>query len=153
MKRKYIIILICVIILAVFGGWLYLVSMFSSVYPPIKEYKFQVSSSNLRSTMINVLDNPEKYDYNITDTVGNVSKGYSYYINLKIKGHDMDERFTFKFYSKKSRPDISKIDLIGAFDNINKTGGYKLKDQDVKKLVEVFEREFIDKLGLKNTLK
>ena len=153
MKRKYIIILICIIILAVFGGWLYFVSMFSSVYPPIKEYKFKVSASTLRSTMINVLDNLEKYDYNFKDTVGNVSKGYSYYINLKIKGQKMDDRFTFKFYSKKLQPDISKIDLIGAFDNINKTGGYKLKDPDVKKLVEVFEMEFINKLGLKNTLK
>lgn len=148
MKWKYIIILISFLTLVAFAGWIYFVSMFSSVYPPIKDYKFQVSASNLRTAIVKSLENYDRYEYNFTDTVGSEHKGYAFYIIVRIKGQQMDNEYTFKYYSKKLHPNKSKIDLISAFDKINKTGGFKLKDPDVKRLVEIFDNEFIDKLIL-----
>jgi hypothetical protein len=68
---------------------------------------------------------------------------------LRIKGQQIDNNYTFKYYEEKgflSKTRTSKIDLIGAFDKIHNTGGYKLNDTDVPKLISIFDVEFIDKI-------
>ncbi len=143
MKLRYIVILI------VLGGFIFFASRISTVYPPIKEYKFQTTASDLRLSIIKTLENQDKFEYKFTDTVGNEQNGYAYYIDLRIKDRQIDNNYTFKYYDEErflGKIKTSKIDLIGAFDKIHNTGGYKLKDTDVPKLISIFDVEFIDKI-------
>lgn len=143
---KYIIILVGSIFVLGFVSYIYFVTQFSAVYPPIKEYKFPTNVSGLRLAIIKTLDNHEKFEYQFTDTIGNMDNGFAYYIVLKIKDPQMDNEFTFKFFEPKGQTNMSRIDLIGAFDRINNTGGYKIKENHVPHLVDIFDKEFIDKL-------
>jgi len=143
---KHVIILISTILVIGLGSCVYFVSQFSAVYPPIKEYKFQTKSADLRLAIIETLGNPEKFEYKFTDTVGTAQNGFAYYVDLRIKGQQMDYDYTFKYYDKKGKSGISKIDLIGAFDKISKTGGYKTKDNDVPRLIDIFDKEFMNDL-------
>ncbi|MGY5353597.1 hypothetical protein [Wenyingzhuangia sp. IMCC45467] len=152
MKIKHLIILVWIILLIVLGSCIYFVSQFSAVYPPIKEYKFQSDLSNIRTAIIKTLDNPEKFEYKFTDVVGNAQNGFVYHVDFKIKGPQMNYDYNISFYNENGKNEISKIKLIGAFDKINKTGGFKIKDNDVPRLVSIFDSIFIVnlKINLKN---
>lgn len=149
MKMKYIKILISIILIFGLGSCIYFVSQFSAVYPPIKKYKFKTNVANLRLAITETLDNPDKYEYKFKDTVGNKENGFAYYVDLRIKNTQMDNDYTFKFYEFQRPANNSSIDLIGAFDKINKTGGYKIKDNDVPRLIDLFDKEFISDLTIK----
>ena len=150
MKIKYFIfLLIGTIFLIIIGGGLYFVSQISAVYPPIKVYEFHECASDLKIEIIKTLDNKDKFEYKFTDIVGNKRNGYAYYVDLRIKGQQIDNNYTFKYYDKKRflrNAIISKIDLIEAIDKIHGTGGYKIDDLDVIRLIGDFEKEFIDKI-------
>jgi len=139
--------------LLIISGFIYFASQISAVYPPIKEYKFPTSASNLKLEIIRTLDNQKEFEYKFTDTLGNEQVGFAYYIDLRIKDLQMDNEYTFKYYDNLGHLDNSKIDLIGAFDKIRKTGGYKTKDADVPRLINIFDKEFINKLEIRKTKK
>lgn len=149
MKKIYLVILI------VFGGLLYFATQISANYPPIKEYVFKTSVSNLKIAITEALKDRNKFEYEYTDTVGSKKNGYAYYIDLRIKGPKMDNYYTIRYEEEKkgfwNKTIISRIKLISAYDKIHNTGGCKPEDVDVAKMTAIFKSEFIDKIQIRRT--
>jgi len=139
-------------VLIVVGGFIYLVSLFTAIYPPLKKYPYTKSMVQLKKDLDHLSQTYHQISFDITDTTGGSENGYAYYITIKIKNSHKDNEYHIAYkqdddwFSKKE----TNLHLIGAFDHYRKSGGYKLEDQDVKGLVNLFEKDFYNLMDSKN---
>ncbi|MEZ5083680.1 MAG: hypothetical protein R2750_09540 [Bacteroidales bacterium] len=151
---KWTSILIGTISVILICSGLYFVTQFSAVYPPMAKYHYSMNVMQLQKTIIDITNIQQNISYQLTDTVGSNENGFAYYMNVKIKDIDAEYEYTLKYNEEKKfwkQNTSSELDIISAFDNIHKTGGYKIEGKDVKKLIDIFENEIINKIEKNNT--
>lgn len=129
---------------------LYLVIGMSSTYPAIKEYSFGVNKAS--------------FEQKLSDRI-NSSKGWSLEKKDSIKGENEVCYWTSLFYEENGQKfeyDIKycvdlqtlsgnnacvRLEIVGAFDHVKKSGGYKLSDKDVERLLEILDRTILNGLA------
>lgn len=149
MKILLIFIGVCIISGLVF--LLYFASQFSAVYPPIKTYTYKTSASQLEHYITKVVDIDSNLSFRITDITG-TEYPYRYYAELLVKEKKHNYKFNFSYENTNNfwnHNEHLNLNLLGAFDQTNKTGGYLIEEKGVGILIPVFERYFIKKLVIK----
>jgi hypothetical protein len=128
----------------IIGAWVYFVSGISATYPPIREYDYPKSFSRFKKSMDQLVLTDKKLSYKIT-----AANGSNHYLTLKLTtdSNDFEYNIVYRKTDYWIKKDITEIGLVGAFDKNKIIGGYHYKDRGVKRLVEVFEKEFIDRLS------
>jgi hypothetical protein len=123
-------------------------------YDPLETYRYTLTRDELEERLIQVIKSKSNLTFNLTDSTGTDETDLNYYADLIIKTGTEEYEYNFKYNKETSFWDKdvkSEICLIGAFDKIRKTGGYKTDDTDVEKLIIVFESELIKDLDEMNT--
>lgn len=146
MKKGFLILLVITLILVIASRLIinYFVSNISAVYPPIKKYELQMSQSDFRQFINYNKHDTLDFEFNLTDSTGNKETGFYYYVDCKIKNVGFDNLFNFKYYKNETNNFIT-LNLIGAFNLSSNIGGYKMKDNGVPELTEIFENRFVEK--------
>ncbi|WP_423149751.1 hypothetical protein [Rubrolithibacter danxiaensis] len=135
-------------IIIFFGLFLYFIYDFTRVYPPLKKYEYSGSMSQFAQDLQKISTTNPQIVFDITDTTGSAENGFAYYIKISIKGLKKNNEYYLAYkeddswFSQKE----TKLNLNGAFDLYRKSGGYKLEDTDVKRLVHLFDQDFYEKL-------
>ena len=145
--RKTLIIIIGLAIVSVVGVFVYFVAGISAVYPPIKKYQFTGSVDQLLSGIRHYTSTNPNVTLKITDTTGNMTNGYAFYMDVEIK--ESKRVLLYNLKCEKDGDDGSKtlIDLIGVFNERDyKTGGYSIKGIEVNNMANDFENNFLPSL-------
>ena len=148
---KPILIFFGIIITIIICICLYFVTGFSYTYPPLKEYNYSISADNLGKGLINLTKLQKSISIKFTDTTGSKESGQNYYMDIKIINVDTCYEYNIKYNHRKQfwrNSPSSEIDIIGAFDKTHKTGGYKMEDKDVKRLITIFEDKITSKIEM-----
>jgi hypothetical protein len=145
--KVFVIIAIAIIGTGIFGV-IHFVSQFSSTYPPIREYSYASEVDLLERLILEVINEDSTITYKKTDTVGGINNNYAYYMDISIEDNNDKFKYVIK-YGNYDNSDGSYIKLIGAFDPRNNTGGYKLENEGVTELTELFEQRIINVLEKK----
>ena len=153
---KYIKYVIVILIIGVIGAGifygLYFVTQFSAVFPPIKTYEFTTDVNGFESTITNYIENSPRVTYQKTDTVGNVKNGFAYYMKINLIEQNIE--YLIKYENSNSlngNIQHSEIKLIHIFDKNRNEVGYKIKDEGVLELLELFESEIVVNIELKTS--
>ncbi len=146
MKDRKIVIF-CVLAAIVFSVVLiaYFASQISAVYPPMKTYNFSLTTDQLRNKIINIANDDTNLSYKITDSTGTSKDDLNYYVDVYLKNNLT--LYTFNIFYNKSDNKHSEINLVGAFDNIHKFGGYQNNSKEMQDLITIFENNFIYRIN------
>ena len=149
--KKYKITASISIIAVVLGIYLLSLTWFVTLYPPLKIYNFPFSIQILEHKMSILFEENDKYNFIITDKTGNYEADNAFYGDLIIKVLDKDYKYNLKYFKSTTSSrtlNMTKIELIGAFDMSKNYGGYKADDSEINKLIAIFHNEFIKKIAL-----
>lgn len=146
MKWKYVIIFCFLGVIAFyFIRIAYPVLQISSVYPPMKEYNFSLTTAQLANEIIKIANDDSNLNFKITDTTGTSKDNFKYYADVYLKNDTTI--YSFNLFYNQSGKRNSKINLVGAFDKTHKFGGYQINNKDIQSLITVFENKFIDRIN------
>lgn len=128
--------------------FLYPIICISCTYPPIKNYTYNGTMSNLVSGIQNYAYTNPHIILTITDTTGAEKDNPAIYFNVEISKPNQDILYNLEcerrgFAIRKTQTEIK---LIGAFNRTNTSGGYKIEDLGVKSLVTIFDSNFLSDL-------
>jgi hypothetical protein len=123
---------------------LYFATQLSGTYVPIKSYNFTMSSRELHQELTKVIEANSSWTFQITDTTGTDNTGRTFHAEVKFKDGSNELSYSVKYNDEDTG--TSSLSVVGAFDHIKKSGGYKNGDDDVERLIRVFETQFVDKL-------
>jgi hypothetical protein len=130
--------------------WLiYFATQLSTTYDPIKSYQYSMSMEEVQERLFKAVSSNSNMTLHLKDTTGTDKEYLHYYADILVEGGSENYMFTISFYKKDSPWDDSlksEVSLIGAFDRVRSTGGYKMEDADVEKLIAVFENRVINKI-------
>lgn len=150
-KLKITLLIVGVFVIGLTVWVSYYASHVSSVISSIKDYEFSSTEKQLENSVLKVIRSDTSLTYKVTRITGN-KEGRKYYLDLSYK-HNVDNcLFNVCIENKKqlfSREEHSSVHLIGAFNVIDETGGYKITDLGMPKLVHLFEELLITKLPKK----
>ena len=118
-------IIIAVIAALVIGGFIYFVSGITSGNSVIKKYAYSGDVKEFISHVQSFSAKDSSVVSKITDTTGTVQKGYTFYISIELKDNGHDILYSIACESDgKSAASGTAIELVMAYDKINKVGGY-----------------------------
>ncbi len=145
---KTIAVIVGVALLLFIGVCTYFVVGISSVYPPIKSYEYPKSIHQLENSMTALAAANKNISFKNTAITGTEARGYHYYFTVELKNaaNDLEYKIVYDKANNWIKTNTTEIKLVGAFDKINKTGGYKYKDKGVKELATLFEKDFLYRL-------
>jgi hypothetical protein len=146
--RIKIIVQIVIALLIVVGIFIYFVSGISSVYPAIKQYEFNGDMKQFENKLDMLTSQNKKVSFSITDTTGNKDNGYAYYYMLNFDNNEYDLKCEEKEFPNSIKAEIS---IVGAHNFNKRLGGYRIGDDGVKDLVNVFDEEIIKGLNVGQT--
>lgn len=121
----------------------------SAVYDPIKSYTYPLTRDDLKERIVQTTKINPNFTFELTDSTGTDINDLSYYAHILFKAENEEYEFQIKFNKKSSFWDSeiqSQIALTAAFDKVRRTGGYQREDPEVERLVDIFERQIINKL-------
>jgi hypothetical protein len=151
MKSKRILIIGLIVgTVAFFGLFAYFVGGVSAVYDPLKSYSYSLTRDELKQGLIGTINANPNLTFNLTDSTGTDRNDLHYYADILVKVGTEQYQFHIKYYKENRLWDNSvksEISLIGAFDFGHKTGGYVPEAPGVDRLIDIFEKEIIKKLG------
>lgn len=131
--------------------WLiYFATQLSATYDPIKSYQYSMTREELQERLFKTVSSYPNMTLHLKDTTGTDKEYLHYYADILVEGGSENYMFTISFYKKDSPWEDSfksEVSLIGAFDRVKRTGGYKVEDPDVEKLIAVFESRIISKIN------
>jgi hypothetical protein len=152
-KRRVILmrtlIVAAIIIVSGLVLFIFLTGQLVGFYDPIKEYSYSVPIEQLRKETITEINKSSYMEYEVPDTVALPKKRFLNYLTIKIVDVDQYYQYDIKFEDddKFWKPgQSSKLCVLSAFDNHRWTGGYKIDDKDVKRLIDTLEIRLINRL-------
>ena len=122
----------------------------SSTFEPLQEYTYPISKLNFEKSLRTLRLSDSRIKYQITDSTGFKGDGYKYYITLLFKKSNI-QNYEYNFNCEEQtvlwrNSNTLKLNLVGAFDKLKNTGGYKKSDKDVPKLIDIFETDILPKI-------
>ncbi len=121
----------------------------SATNDPLKSFQFPLTKEELRGQLFKTINADTNCTIKLTDSTGTDNE-LNYYCDIVIRDGVNEYKYYIQCKKENSFWDNnvkSEINLIGAFDLVHKTGGYKTEDTDVNKLAGIFEKEIIKKLN------
>lgn len=143
---KYLWILVGVLILLVGYFWFCFVVGFSSTYPPLEKYYFNVAQDEIVQRL-EKLDSTRNFQVIITDTTGQYPQDYNVYFKIS---DNKNCAYHLKFRKDKSfiNGKRTEISLLGVFDRNKNVGGYRKSDSEyITSLIDKFEKEILPSLN------
>jgi hypothetical protein len=132
-----------------FGLFAYFAGAVSAVYDPLRSYNYPLSMDELKKGLAQTVRSNPDLTFNLTDSTGLGKGDPYYYADIFVKDAPVEYEFLIK-YNKKSKwfdnKIKSEISLIGAFDRIHRTGGYRPEDKGIEKLINIFDERLIKEL-------
>ncbi|MEO6177335.1 MAG: hypothetical protein ABIP27_19425 [Flavobacterium circumlabens] len=129
----------------------YPILQISSTFEPLQEYNYSISKLNLEKSLRSLRLSDSRIEYQITDTTGSKENGYKYYVTLLFKKSNIQNYEYNLNYEEQTglwkNSNTLKLNLVGAFDKSKNTGGYQKNDEDVLKLIEIFEIDILPKIN------
>jgi hypothetical protein len=136
---------ISIALLIVVGIFIYFVSGISYVYPDIKQYEFNEGMKQFKNKLVMFTSQNKKVSFSINDTTGNKNDGYAYYYTVNFDNNEYDLKCEEKEFQNSIKTEIS---IVGAHNFKKRLGGYRIGDDGVKNLVNVFDEEIIKGLNV-----
>lgn len=144
------VVFLIVFVTAIVGYILYFVIGISSTFPPIKEYKFDVSKVDFEQKLINRINDSQGWYFEESDSIKGINSEDCYWASLFFKRNEQHLEYIIKYcgdsHALKNSERCLSLYVIGALDYANKSGGYKLKDKDVENLIEHLDRALLYEL-------
>ena len=149
--KKTLVLYVLFPIILVLGAFVYFVSQFTAVYPPIRKFEYSKSVTDFNNDLRILTSKRTNISYQLTDTTGNKETGYAYYFNIKVIGSEKNNEFNLAFKTEENWKGDKKntISLVGAYDVIHNVGGYSKESEGIDRLAKAFEQDVYE--GLKNT--
>jgi hypothetical protein len=122
---------------------LYVVIGMSSTFPSIKKYSFNLTKDSFERKLIQRADSLNGWSLAKEDSIKGDEEIW-YWASLNYEGNDQQAEYTVKYCEKAG---CVKLEIVGAFDRVNKSGGYKSSDDDVQKLLEILDRVILNDLA------
>jgi len=133
-----------------FGLFAYFVGGITATVDPIKSYRYSLTRDELKQRLIETIKANPNLTFKLTDSTGTDRNDLHYHADIFVKVETERYEFHIKFNKENTFWDNnvkSEISLGAAFDFGYKTGGYVKEAPGVDRLIEIFEREIIKKLG------
>jgi len=147
---KMIWVIVVVFLIVVVGYILYLGIGMSSTYPAIKEYSFGVNKVSFEQKLSDRINSSNGWSLEKKDSIKGEDE-VCYWASLFYKGNGQDLVYEIKYCLdiKALSGDNAcvRLEIVGAFDYNKKSGGYKLSDKDVDKLLEILDRTILKELA------
>ncbi|HEX8376295.1 MAG TPA: hypothetical protein VF602_00655 [Pedobacter sp.] len=149
--KKTLILYVLFSVFLVLGAFVYFVSQFTAVYPPIRKFEYSKSVNYFNNDLRTLTSKRSNISYQLTDTTGSEENGYAHYFNIQVSSPQKNNEFNVAFKTEENWKGDKKntICLIGVYDKINKIGGYSKESKGIDRLAKAFEKDVYD--GLKNT--
>jgi len=140
--------------LTVIGGFIYFVSGFTSVYPPIATYSYSGHVDSLISGIQAYSKKNPTVSFKDPDTVGSSRVPFPFYSDLGIHNPDRSVVYNLKFdpIDGSDRTKGTFVYIIGAHDYQHKIGGYTINDTGVRDMLKHFESGFLIELKKKGKI-
>lgn len=147
------IIIITTIAAIVIGGFIYFVGGITSGSSVIKTYSYAGDVKELINHIKSFSRQNSTVFSSVTDTTGTPKKGFTFYINIELKNSRHDILYSIACASSKGKALETKIELVMAYDKINKVGGYSEKAKDIKPLINIFDTDILTPLRNNQNMK
>lgn len=138
---------VLLILILAFIYFLYYTAHFFCIYPPIKEYCFQNNDTSLEETLTQKVISTKGWSIEKLDSMSRDNET-SYHYNILYE--EKNQKYNFNCKIELTKPlfgdSYVKLGVIGAFDDLKKTGGYKISDPDVKRLLKILENKIVNKV-------
>ena len=140
MKRafKYLVGVITLVLLIYIVRSIYLTANISATIPPIKEYEYNGSALQLISKLNSFVARQSQITFKVDDSLGDKSSGYAYETSLTIKDGQDTLLYDLKLLNMDNTGMKTRVQLIGAHDLVRHSGGYGIKADGMKILLERF---------------
>jgi len=142
------VIIICAAII-VMAYLLFLGIGMSSTHPPIAEYSFHANTESFKRLLSRTIDTYSGWSLVENDTVSTENEACCW-TSLFYRDSGRSYEYSIKYCgsTKNASPETQgvRVEVIGAFDHNTKTGGYKISDQDVPRLLEFVESTLLKKM-------
>jgi hypothetical protein len=138
------VIIIAVISALVICGFIYFVSRMTPGSSVIKRYSYSGDVKDFISHVQSFSEINSNVVSKITDTTGTAQKGYTFYLDIELKNNQHDILYSIACESNsKNGTSETEIELVMAYDKINKVGGYRKEAKGIKQLVNYFDTNFL----------
>lgn len=135
-----------VLSIAILGYVIYLLVLFvgiSSSFPSIKEYNLAASEIKFEEKLAERINATPGWSFEKTDSVNGQNGEVCDWASISYIGGGQQLWFEVKYCTNSDslnpRKECMRLYLIGAFDYVNGTGGYKLSDKGVEELVKILD--------------
>ena len=122
---------------------IYFTANISETIPPIRKYGYKGSAHQLIDKIDSLAQNNSKIIFKVDEILGNKSRGYSYAISITIKDSSKNLLYDLMCSSIHEVKFKTKLQLIGAHNLINHTGGYGIKSDGINELLREFNSNII----------
>lgn len=135
------------LVVVVIFYFLYLIIGMSSTYSTISQYYFNVAPSEIGEAIIGKIDLVEGWSYELSDTISTENDGTQVWIDLYYNTDIQRLKYSLKYGAYGESEVCSEVHLVGAFDILNKSGGYKITADGVDRLVIIVEESILQELA------
>lgn len=147
---KMIKVIVVVFLIALIYYVFHLVIGMSSTYPSIKKYSFGVNKGFLEQKLADRINSSSGWSMEKKDSIKGENE-ICYWTSLLYDKNGQKFEYDIK-YCLDSKPLIEdsacvQLEIVGAFDYVIKSGGYKLSDKDVDKLLQILDSAILNKLA------
>ena len=136
-------IITLLVVVSVLGYLIFLAVGMSSTVPPLKKYTFKFSAEDFEYRLKEAFRYTEGWKIAKTDRVRASKDHICYWASVAHRDTTDQISYLIKYCSQaqpvKSNQYNLELFIVGAFDETNRTGGYKNSDKDVSRLIQYFD--------------
>lgn len=147
-KMKITVLIVGVFVIGLALWVMYFANHVNAVISSVKDYEFSAAKSKPEQAVINVIKADSLLTYKVTNILDN-KDGRRYYMDITLKSKNESYLYNVCIETKDaflSNTKRTTLHLIGAFNPVEETGGYKMENNGVQPLVSEFEKAVINKL-------
>jgi len=134
--------------IVIVGSLVYSLLLFvgmSSTFSPIKEYHLATTMIEFEQMFVERINTPLDWSFEKTDSVRGEKGEVCYWASLFYNENEQQIKYEVKYCIYPDRSNNNEkcltLYLVGAFNYLNKSGGYRLSDKDVDQLVKILDRK------------
>lgn len=133
--------------IVVLGYMLYFVVGMSSTFPSIKEYHFAASKTSFEEKLTARINASNGWSLENTDTVKGEKGDTCYWASLTYLGNGQQLKYDIQYCVDGDNSNNDEkcllLYVVGVFDYVKKSGGYKSSDKGVGELLQTLDRALL----------
>lgn len=144
-------LLVIALVIAIVAYMLYFVVGMSSTFPSLREYHFGASKISFEKKLAAKVSASYGWSLENTDTVSGEKGESCYWASLTYQKNGQHLKYDIKYCvdedSSNNDGKCLSLYVVGAFDYVEKSGGYKSSDKDVGGLLQTLDRALLTELA------